>query len=100
MPRGGGAKIHLSDWRGGEFGDPVSDAQSMPGARHAKVPQSLVMDLLEKIHVDVIGLEGVGILAKPDGLESFANLAHALSCSSSALASFKSSVSKPSVNQP
>ena len=29
-----------------------------------------------------------------------AALAHALSCSSSDLASFKSSVSKPSVNQP
>jgi hypothetical protein len=30
----------------------------------------------------------------------FADIAHALSCSSSAFAFFKSSVSKPSVNQP
>jgi hypothetical protein len=71
----------------------------MPGARHAKVPQSLIIDLPEKVHVDVVGLEGVGILAKADRLEPFSDLAHALSCSSSALASFKSRVSKPSVNQ-
>jgi len=35
-----------------------------------------------------------------DRLQPFADLAHAVSCSSSALASFRSSVSKPSVNQP
>ena len=71
--------------------DRVPDAQSMPSARHAKVPQSLP----EKVH----GFEGVRILAKPDRLKPLSDLAHALSCSNSALASFKSSVSKPSVNQ-
>src|SRR5215469_4084906 len=54
----------------------------------------------EQIHVDVVGLEGLGVLAKPDRLQPFADLAHALSCSSNALASLKSSVSKPSVNHP
>jgi hypothetical protein len=72
----------------------------MTGARDTDVLQRLVIDLLEKLHVDVVGLEGVGILAEPDDLQPFPDLAHALSCSSSALASFKSSVSKPSVNQP
>jgi hypothetical protein len=72
----------------------------MPGAGHAKVPQSLIIDLPEKVHVDIVGFEDVGILAKPDRLKRFLDLTHAVSCSSSALASFKSSVSKPSVNQP
>jgi hypothetical protein len=39
------------------------------------------------------------VLAKADPLQPVPDLAHALSCSSSALASLKSSVSKPSVNQ-
>jgi hypothetical protein len=30
----------------------------MHGARYAKVPQSLIIDLPEKVHVDVLGLEG------------------------------------------
>jgi hypothetical protein len=47
-----------------------------------------------------LGLEGVGILVKADRLKPFPDLAHALSCSNSDLASFKSGVSKPSVNQP
>jgi hypothetical protein len=72
----------------------------MAGARDTDVLQHLVIDLLEQIHLDVIGLEGIGILAKADRLQPFSDLAHALSCSSSALASFKSNVSKPSVNQP
>jgi hypothetical protein len=71
----------------------------MTGARDTDVLQRLVIDLLEKIHVDVVRLEGVGILAKTDRLQPFSDLAHAFSCSSSDLASFKSSVSKPSVNQ-
>jgi hypothetical protein len=78
--------------------DRVPDAQSMPSARHAKVHQSLMIDLPEEVHVDVVGLEGVGILVKADRLKLFPDLAHALSCSNSDLASFKSDVSKPSVN--
>src|SRR5262249_29286217 len=92
--------LHVGNGCGGQFGDPVSDAQSMPGTRHAKVPQSLIIDLPQKVHVDVVGLEGVGILAKADRLKPFPDLAHALSSSSSDLASFKSGVSKPPVNQP
>jgi hypothetical protein len=68
--------------------------------RVPKVPQSLIVDLPEKVHVDVVRLEGVAMLAKTDRLQPFPDLAHGLSCSSSDLASFKSSVSKPSVNQP
>jgi hypothetical protein len=71
----------------------------MTGARDADVLKHLVIDLLEQIHVDVVGLEGIGILAKTNRLQPCPDLAHALSCSSSVLASFKSSVSKPSVNQ-
>ena len=72
----------------------------MTSARDTDILQRLVIDVLEQIHVDVVSLEGVGILGKTDRLQPFSDLAHALSCSSSALASFKSSVSKPSVNQP
>jgi hypothetical protein len=61
---------------GGLFGDPVSNAQSMTGARHAKVPQSLITDLPENVHVDVIGLEGSAplavILRHPDVDDPFA----------------------------
>lgn len=59
----------------------------------------LVIDLAEQVHTDFIGIEGIGIWANADLLQPFADLAHALSCSSSDLASFKSSVSNPSVNQ-
>jgi hypothetical protein len=100
MRRGGGAYIHLSGVRGGQFGDGVSDAQSMTSARDTDILQRLVIDVLEQIHVDVVDLEGIAVLAKADRLQLVPDLAHALSCSSSALASFKSSVSKPSVNQP
>jgi hypothetical protein len=67
--------------------------------RAANVLQHLVIDLPEQVHTDFIGVKGVGILAKPDRLKPLSDLAHALSCSNSVLASFKSSVSKPSVNQ-
>ena len=53
----------------------------MAGARDTDVLQRLVIDLLEQIHVDVVGVEGVGILAKADSLQPFADLAHTLSCS-------------------
>jgi hypothetical protein len=72
----------------------------MTSARDTDILQRLVFDVLEQIHVDMVRLEGVRILAQADGLQPFSDLAHALSCSSSALASCKSSVSKPSVNQP
>jgi hypothetical protein len=48
----------------------------------------------------VLDGEGIAVLAKTDRFQPFPDLAHALSRSSNALASFKSSVSKPSVNQP
>jgi hypothetical protein len=70
----------------------------MAGARHAKVSQSLIIDLPEKIHVDVVGLEGIGILAKTDRLQPFSDLAHALSRSSRNLASFESRGSRPSMS--
>jgi hypothetical protein len=44
-------------------------------------------------------LASLGILDKADRLQPFPDPAHALSCSSNTLASFKSNVSKPSVNQ-
>jgi hypothetical protein len=48
----------------------------MTGARHAKVPQSLITDLPENVHVDVIGLEGSAplavILRHPDVDDPFA----------------------------
>jgi hypothetical protein len=39
-------------------------------------------------------------LSEPDPIEPSTYLAHDASCSNSALASFRSSVSNPSVNQP
>ena len=80
--------------------DCVPNAQSMACARYTNILQQLIVNLSEQINVDVVGLEGVGILAKAVRLQPFPDLAHALSCSSSALASVRSSVSKPSVNQP
>jgi hypothetical protein len=48
---------------------------------------------------DVVCLEGVGILAEADFSQPRPDVAHGVSCSSSAFASFKSGASKPSVNQ-
>jgi hypothetical protein len=49
---------------------------------------------------DTEALDALGaILGESDSIERAANLAHDVSCSSSAFASFRSSVSKPSVNQ-
>jgi len=72
----------------------------MPADRDADVLQHRVIDLTEQVHPDFIGVKGVGILAKTNRLQPFPDLARGLSCSSSTFASFKSSVSKPSVNQP
>src|SRR5215472_1782432 len=80
--------------------DCVPNAQSMACARYANILQQLIVNLSEQINIDVVGLEGVGILAKAVRLQPFPDLAHALSCSSSAFASFRSSVSKPSLNRP
>jgi hypothetical protein len=71
----------------------------MAADRDADVLQHLVIDVPEQVHADFISLKGVAILGKAYCLQPFLDLAHALNCSSNALASFKSRVSKPSVNQ-
>jgi hypothetical protein len=71
----------------------------MACARHANVFQHLIIDLGEQVSVNVVGFEGVGILGKTDLLEPIPYCAYAASSSMSALASFRSAVSKPSVNQ-
>ena len=40
----------------------------MPCARHANVLQHLIIDLGEQISVNVVGLEGVGILGETNCL--------------------------------
>jgi hypothetical protein len=40
----------------------------MTSARDTDILQRLVIDVLEQIRIDVVGLEGVGILAKTDRL--------------------------------
>ena len=72
----------------------------MACARHANVFQQLIIDLGEQVSVNVVGFEGVGILGETDLLKLIPYCAHAASSSSSALASFRSAESKPSVNQP
>ena len=71
----------------------------MAGARYADVLQQLIIEPGEQIRVDVIGFEGVGILAETDCLQPIPNRAQAESSSSSAFASCRTGVSKPSVNQ-
>jgi hypothetical protein len=78
----------------------AQNAQPMPRAGHAYILQHLIVDLAEQIDIDVVSLEGVRILSESDPIEPSAYLAHDASCSNSALASFRSSVSKLSVNQP
>ena len=72
----------------------------MAGARHADVLQHLVIDTVQQVHLDVVGLEGVGILAEANSSQPRPDVAHDVNSSSSAFASCKSLVSKPSVNQP
>lgn len=72
----------------------------MPGGRHAKLAQSLVADLANRVHADVVGLECVGVVVKADRRRPTADIAHAASSSSNTLASLRIGVSKPSVNQP
>jgi hypothetical protein len=85
---------------GGQFGDGIAQAQPMACARHANVFQHLIIDLDEQVSVNVVGFEGVGILGETNCLEPIPYCAHAASSSRSAFASFRSGVSKPSVNQP
>ena len=72
----------------------------MAGTRRANVFQHLIIDLGEQVSVNVVGFEGVGILGETDLLEPIPYCTHAASSSRSAFASFRSCVSKPSVNQP
>jgi hypothetical protein len=67
--RDGAPRFYFGNRSEGEFGDGVADAQPMAGARDANVLQQLIVDLAEQLRVDVIGVEGVGILAKTDCLK-------------------------------
>ena len=72
----------------------------MACARHTDVLQQLVVNLPKQINVKIVGLKGIGVLSEADGLQPFADLTHVASCSKSVFASFRSRVSKPSVNHP
>jgi hypothetical protein len=96
----GARRVRLSNGRRGQFGDGIADAQPMAGARYADVLQQLILDLWDQFGVDVVGVERVGILAETDRLQSISHRAHAANSSSSALASLRTRVPKPSVNQP
>lgn len=65
-----------------------------------EILQHLIIDLPEQGHVDVLGLEGIGILHEADCFEPSSDMAHPTSCSSSAFASLRIGVSRPCVNQP
>src|SRR5262249_30321666 len=69
-------------------------------AEQEYVIKNRFMDLPKKVNVIVVSLKGITVLAKPDPLQSFADLAHVLSCPSSPFASLKPNVSNPSVNPP
>src|SRR6516164_5125064 len=83
-----------------QFRDCVTNAQAMACARHTDILQQLVVNLPKQINVKIVGLEGIGVLSEADDIQPFADLTHVTSCSKSALASFRSRVSNPSVNQP
>ena len=72
----------------------------MAGTRYANVLQRLIVELSEQISLNIVGLKCLGILSQTNRFEPFANFAHAASCSNRAFASFRSRVSKPSVNHP
>jgi hypothetical protein len=46
-----------------------------------------------------LGLKHFGVLAEANSFQPIADLAHAVSCSNNTLASYRTGVSKPSVNQ-
>ncbi len=54
----------------------------------------------QQSYIDVAGVEHIGVLGQAEGFQPLADAGgHAANSSSSALASFRSFVSKPSVNQ-
>ena len=61
--------------------------------------QRLIVHLFEQVHINVVGLEGVGILGEADSLQPIPDRAHTASCSNNAFASCRTGVSNPSVNQ-
>jgi hypothetical protein len=72
----------------------------MACARYANVLQQLIVDPGKQVGVNIVRFERVGILAQTDCLQPTPHGAHAESSSSSALASCRTGVPKPSVNQP
>jgi hypothetical protein len=58
-----------------------------------------IVDLAEQANIDVVCLERARVLSESDAIQPRAYLAHDASRSSKALASLRSSVSNPSVNQ-
>ena len=72
----------------------------MACAQHTDILQQLVVNLPEQINVKIVALEGISVLGEANDIQPFADLTHVVSCSKSALASFKSRVSNPSVNHP
>jgi hypothetical protein len=82
-----------------QLGDRIAYAQPVAGTGHADVLQHLVIDAVQQVHLDVVCLKGVGILAEANSGQPGPDIAHGVSSSSSAFASFKSGASKPSVNQ-
>jgi hypothetical protein len=59
----------------------------MAGTRYPDVFQQLIVDPGEQLHVDVVGLEGVGILTETDRFQPIPYCAHAAgsSCSRAAM---------------
>ena len=84
---------------GHQLGDRIAYAQPVAGARYADVLQRLVIDIPEQVHLDIGCLEGVGVLPEADARQPRPDVAHDASSSSSAFASSRSGLSKPSVNQ-
>jgi hypothetical protein len=97
-----GRRVHdrIRQGRRAQLGYCSADAHAVAGNEDANVLENLIIDLPEKIRVDLVGLERIGVLGKADGLEPLAEPGHAANSASSDLACFRSSVSKPSVNQP
>ena len=71
----------------------------MARARYANVLQQLVVETDKQVGVNVVGLEGVGVLAEAHSLQPISHSAHAATSSSSDFASCSTGVPKPSVNQ-
>ena len=72
----------------------------MTRTRHANVLQQLVVETDQQIPINVICFESVRVLAETNCFKPIPHRAHAASSSRSALASFRSFVANPSVNQP